>query len=1044
MYVHLHTHSNFSFLDGASTIESFVAQAAMFQMPALALTDHNTIAGLPQFHKWASVYGIQPISGAEITLLDQTHLTLLAQTKSGYENLCKILTCAHNGMNGRKHPVVAEDDLFEYREGLIVLSGCRCGRISQQILHHHYAAAKTTAVQLQAVFQNRFYLELQGDDMPRTAWLNDQLAQLGAELHIPLVATTNVHYHAKARLPVHDVLRCMQLKCDITVPHPRRPFNHMQWLHDQNEAQRRFARYPSALANTMRIAEQCAVVLELGTARFPTFKLPAGERDATSFLHKLVLAGAQARYGHVRAELQQRLSHELNIIERLGYVEYFLIVWDIVHYARKCGIRCAGRGSAADSAVAYCLYITDVDAAGRGLLFERFMSLERAEKPDIDVDFDSRRRDEVIDYVYQTYGERHVARVATYQTFRGRSAIREVGAALGLPTPLLDTLAKRVPWMTRAHQLTDLFDRVPELQSFTAYKAQLQWLWTLAAEISGFPRHFGMHVGGIVISATPLLQFTSLQPSAKGEKMVPWDKDDVEEVGLIKLDMLSLRTLSAISDTLVLREQSGHALDYDSISFEDTETFEMLNRGDTIGVFQLESPAQKSLQTRLHAESLEDIVASVAIIRPGPIKGNMVDPFIERRHGREPVTYLHPKLEPILGKTYGVILYQEQVIAIATTLANFTPGEADQLRRVMSHARSDMDMTKIGMQFLEKAVQAGVDPDVARAVFACMQGYASYGFCEAHSVAFASTAYKTAYLVRHYPAEFYASILNNYPMGYYPVHVICAEARRRHIEIFGVDINASDYECTVINDRQIRLGFRMMKGFPKDAATQVSLERGEQGLFQSMMDTVQRIPKLDSLTMERLVRVGAFDSLHPKRRKHLLWHLPTCLAQRDVKQRGGKQRGVGDTPLQFASEESETANSVEDDFALPAKLKDEYAILGVGVSGHWMTLFRQNLLAQGYIYADELHAYPDGVTITVAGLLVRPHRPPTKSGKTTVFFTVEDETGFAECTMFESVYHETGAILFTPYGRLIGVQGTVQRRGGSSVQLVVKRVWSLI
>lgn len=1032
MFVHLHTHSTFSFLDGASPVEALVAQAAMQQMPALALTDHNTIAGLPQFHKWASVYGIQPISGAEVTLSDETHLTLLAMNQVGYEHLCSLLTFAHTGAEGRKHPQITDDLLFSHHEGLLVLSGCRLGRIAQHIFHQRYNEAQETAEQFRTVFGQRFYIELQGDNLPRTTWLNNMLAQLGDSLQIPIVATSNVHYHVKTRLPVHDVLRCMQLKCDITTPHPRRPFNEMQWLHDSKEALRRFARYPSAITNTLRIAEQCAVVLQLGSALFPSFQLPDGEQSAATFLHKLVHRGAVARYGTVDATLQQRLTHELNIIEQLGYVEYFLIVWDIVNYARQHHIRSAGRGSAADSAVAYCLYITDVDAAGRGLLFERFMSLERAEKPDIDIDFDSRRRDQVIDYVYQKYGDRHVARVATYQTFRGRSAIREVGAALGLPAPLLDTLAKRIPWMVRANQLTALFERVPELQNFSAYKTQLQWLWTLAAEISGFPRHLGMHVGGLVISATPLLQLTSLQPSAKGERMVPWDKNDIEEVGWIKLDLLSLRTLSAISDTVVLRKKNGTPLDYDEIPFEDTKTFEMLNRGNSIGVFQLESPAQRALQSRLHADRLEDIVASVALIRPGPIKGNMVDPFIERRQGREPVTYLHPKLEPILGKTYGVILYQEQVISIATTLANFTPGEADQLRRVMSHARSEEDMSKIGLQFLEKAVAAGVYPDVARAVFACMQGYASYGFCEAHSVAFASTAYKTAYLVRHYPAEFYASILNNYPMGYYPVHVICAEARRREINLLGIDINESYYDCTVTNG-QIRLGFRMLKGFPKAIAETIHAARTTSKPFQSLTDCLQRVQALDSLTAERLVRVGAFDTCHPDGRKHLLWNLPAYLAQRNQVEYS-----------LFAQNRLHDSSNTGEAFSLPEKLRDEYALLGVGISGHWMALYRPELNTQGYLCTREIDAYPEDGVVTIAGLLVRPHRPPTKSGKTTVFFTVEDEFGFAECTMFESVYRETGAVLFTPYGRLIGVQGKVQRRGGSRAQIIVSRVWSLI
>ena len=736
----------------------------------------------------------------------------------------------------------------------------------------------------------------------------------------------------------------------------------------------------------------------------------------------------------------------MTIIEQLGYVDYFLVVWDIVNFARSRRIRCAGRGSAADSAVAFCLYITDVDAAGRGLLFERFMSLERAEKPDIDIDFDSTRRDEVIEYVYQKYGRDHVARVATYQTFRGRSAIREVGKVLALPPSVLDQLAKRVPGMAHADSLEGLFERLPELQELSPYRRQLRWLWALTAQIAGFPRHFGMHVGGVLISSRPLLQTTSLQPSAKGEWMTPFDKDAVEEVGLVKLDLLSLRTMGAIEGTVVLRERSGQMLDYDGIPLDDQDTFAMIGRGETIGVFQLESPAQRALQARLQADGLEDIVASVALIRPGPIKGNMVDPFLARRRGQEAVSYLHPKLEPILGKTYGVVLFQEQVIEIATAIANFSPGEADQLRRVMSHARSAREMEEIGRQFLEKAIAAGVEGEVARTIFSYIQSYASYGFCEAHAAAFATTAYKTAYLVRHYPAEFYASILNQYPMGYYPVHVVCAEVRRRGIQILGVDMNRSQWECTVEvgSDAQvaIRLGFKILKGFKKGVAEQLQQVKEAGGAFQSVLDCLQRTNGLDRLSLERLIRVGAFDPLATGQRRRLLWQLPFLMALRDAPEQPLFRQETGHTH-QVAGGSRSFVSEGETDFSLEEKLQDEYRLLGVGISGHWMDLLRDWARQSGCQTTQEAENLADGEAICVAGLVVRPHRPPTKSGKTVVFFTLEDETGSLDATMFESVYQASGGILFTPYGRLVGVEGTVQRRAGTRSQLLVSRVFAI-
>ncbi|MBX5437858.1 MAG: DNA polymerase III subunit alpha, partial [Alicyclobacillaceae bacterium] len=794
---------------------------------------------------------MKPVSGAEVTLEDGSHLTVLAETREGYANLCRLLTLAYGGAaylgealwpgqgadrgaadwaereadpdtggkaerarglciarnpacdparaqaDLRRRPRLPEAALLACGRGLIVLSGCRRGRLCRHILARRFDVAEQLARRYQQAFPGAFFIELQGDDYPHTDWLNEALAELAGRLGIPLVATSNVHHLTPEQFPVYDLLTCIRLRIDVHTPHPERPLNPARWLHGPDEAARRFAKYPEAIANTLRIAERCEVALRLGASLFPAYPLPPGERDAAGYLRKLVDRGATERYGKVDAPLRQRLDHELSIIEQLGYADYFLVVWDISDFARRRGIRFAGRGSAADSAVAYCLHITDVDAAGRGLLFERFMSLERAEKPDIDIDFDSRRRDEVVDYVYRKYGRQHVARVATHQTFRGRSAIREAGAALALPEPLLDALAKRVPWMAHADRLEVLLSRVPELRAFARYREQLAWLWQLARAVAGFPRHFGMHLGGVVISARPLWETTSLQPSAKGEWMTPFDKHAAEDVGLVKLDLLSLRTMAAIEDAVKLSGRRGPPLDYEAIPLDDPETFAMIRTGETIGVFQLESPAQRALQARLGADRLEDIVASVALIRPGPIKGNMVDPFLRRRRGEEPVSYLHPKLERILGKTYGVVLFQEQVIEIATAIANFTPGEADELRRVMSRARSAEEMEKIGRRFLEKAEAAGVASDVAATIFSYIQSYASYGFCEAHAAAFATTAYKTAYLVRHYPAEFFVAVLNQYPMGCYPVHVICAEARRRGVPVLGLDVNRSEWGCTV-------------------------------------------------------------------------------------------------------------------------------------------------------------------------------------------------------------------------------------------------------
>ncbi len=1033
LFVHLHCHSYFSFLDGASTVQEIVSQAAQQGMTALALTDHDTIAGLPAFHKWARKYGIQPVSGAEVTLEDGSHLTLLCETKTGYANLCTLLTHAHAG-GQRRRPSIPESLLFQHSEGLIALSGCRRGKIPRMLQSGARDSAHRTAAAYRDAFPGSFFIELHTDERPDTEWLNGRLAELAAQLDIQTVATGNVHHHVPQRMQTHDILTCMRLKIDVATAHAQRPINDARFLFDHAEALRRLRSFPDAVERTSSLARRCDIALELGQALFPAFPNADGLGNEES-LRSLVYSGAKRRYPRVDAALRARIDHELDVIIRLGYTDYFLLVHDIARHARESGIRYAGRGSAADSAAAYCLYITDVDAAGRGLLFERFMSMERAERPDIDIDFDARRRDEIIAYVYQTYGPAHVARVATLQTFQGRGALREVGAALGIPQGVLDVLAKRVPWSARADRLESLFERVPELRELSGFRDQLRWLWPIAEQLAGFPRHLGMHSGGIVISTRPLLEFTSLQPSGKGDLILPWDKYDVEDVGLVKLDLLSLRTFSAISDAVVSRRKLGFELDYDGIPLDDAATFSMINRGETVGAFQLESPAQRALQSRLNADGLEDIVASVALIRPGPIKGDMVEPFILRRQGREAVSYLHPKLEPILRKTYGVILYQEQVIAIATALANFSPGEADQLRRVMSHARSGAEMARIGERFIASAVAAGVDRETASTVFRAMEGYASYGFCEAHAAAFSVTAYRTAYLIHHYPAEFYAAILSNYPMGYYPVHIICAEARRRGVAIRGVDVNSSEWGSTVESDTAIRLGFSLLAGFPHAVWCAVEQARTANAPFASLQDFLKRVPSADILVTERLIRVGAFESLHKGQRKALLWSLPELCATSRENQDAPRIITMHSVPL--------AAQGETDDTALPERLRDEYELLGVGVSGHWLDLIRARLTAERYVRIEQLRELAENAVVKLAGLTVRPHRPPTKSGKTTVFFTLEDETGIVDCTMFESVYHRSKGLLFTPQGRVIGLKGRLVRRGGALAQIVVSAMWPL-
>ncbi|MEW6547057.1 MAG: DNA polymerase III subunit alpha [Bacillota bacterium] len=1148
MFVHLHVHSPFSFLDGGSRLEDLVGLAARYDMPALAITDHHNVSAVVRFRRLAGAAGIKPIIGAEVVVEAAVplavgspaplaggcpapvaggrgagvagdadrggHLVLLARDAVGYANLCRLLTAAHLG-NPRGQPLVRWADLERYHEGLIALSGCRRGEVPRLILARRYREAEEVARRLQAIFSGaagsgtcgspcsdssdaacgvglagrsaageaNFYLELQGNLLPREMALNRALAELGEHLGIPLVASANVHYARREDFPVHDLLTCVRTLTRVDDVHPERRLNAQNYLRSPAEMKALFAEWPGALRNTLEIAARCQPALEGvipgrrgADAAFPGTEAPLGMR-AAEFLRQKVYEGARQRYGTVTEEIRQRLEHELDIICRLGFEDYFLLVWDVARFARERGIRYAGRGSAADSAVAYCLFITGVDSIRRGLLFERFMSPERAEKPDIDIDFDARYRDEVTRYVYEKYGADHVAGVATYNTFGARAAVRDLGKALDLPPAEIDRFAKRLPYSLNADDLDRAFASVPELRDSGLDPHRFRLLSEIGRRVAGFPRHLGTHLGGVVISRRPLVEVSPLQMAAKGITIVQFDKDDVEALGLVKLDLLCLRTMGAIEEAsrqITLRDPGFR---YDDIPPDDPATFEMINEGRTIGVFQLESPAQRALQARLGASHQEDLVASVALIRPGPIKGNMVEPFIARRQGKEPAQYLHPALRPILEKTYGVVLFQEQVIEIATAVAGFTPGEADRLRRVMTHARSQREMEEIGRHFVEKARARGVSEEVARAIFAQIAGYASYGFCEAHAAAFADIAYRTAYLVRHYPAEFYAAILTLQPMGYYPPETVVVEARRRGIAVLPPDINRSADRFTVeVADGPphtdgrpaIRTSLRAVKGMPEKGVEAILAVRRQGGPFVSLADFCRRLAcppdastaagwlacppdarpglrGLDQDVIENLILCGAFDSLHPNRRL-LMWQLPavlrecrsdllpgiSSLAGGATRGRGSWVAGGGPPPVLPALGVEWSGPGVVAavaDFTPLEKLAWEHEILGFGVSGHLMGHLRPYLQKRGYRSSREVASMPEGSRVKVAGLAVRPHRPPTKSGRIVVFLSLEDEFGLVDVTVFENVYRRYGGHIFGEAVPPLAAGGVLERRG---------------
>ena len=997
-YTELHCHSNFSLLDGASHIEELVEQARELGMEALALTDHDAVYGAVRFGQAARACGIRPILGAELTLTTGHHLTLLVENTTGWGNLCRLITRArHNAPKGQA--ALPPDALAGHIEGLIVLSGCRKGEVTAALLHQDRKTALRAALRYRDLCgPDRFWIELQHHLLPEDNALIGELVALARHLKIGYVATNNVHYAIRGRHRLQDVLVCIRHQTSLDKAGPLLRPNSELYLKPGAKMLPLFADYPAALNNTCHIAERCQFELSYGLQDLPAFPTPP-DVDAMTYLHHLCEAAVARRYSSPTSRLREQLAHELRVIERAGLSNYFLIIWDIVRFARSNGILCQGRGSAANSLVAYLLGITPIDPLAHDLVFERFLSEERQTTPDIDIDFQADRREEVIQYIYGRYGPEYTAMACTLVTFRTRSALRDVGKALGLPVDVL-----------RQGEQALKEDKALQTEN------PLGTLLGLSRQINGFPRHLGIHNGGMLITGSPLSERVPTEPATMvGRVVVQWDKESLEDVGLVKIDILGLRMLSAIAEAVETIEQAtGERPDLERLTFDDPIVYDLIARADTIGVFQVESRAQAQVLPQLKPCRFEDLIVSISLVRPGPLQGNMVHPYLRRRRGEEPVTYPHPLLEPTLAETLGVILFQEQVLKVARDLAGFTPGQGEQLRRALGGKQASEALPGFRAAFLEGAQNRGVSHPIAETVFDQLRAFGGYSFPKSHAAAFAVLVYQSAWLKCYYPAAFYTALLNNQPMGFWSPAVLVRDARRHGVDVLPVHIHRSQARC-VLEGEKIRLGIRYVSGLGEESIARLEEARKRRG-FTGLADFCQRT-RLARRLVENLILVGALDVWGIQRRK-LLWELGKLRYQEE------------ELDLVFPDDGVEFPS-----FSQAEALAAEYGVLGLSTGDHVMSLYRPWLAERGILNSQEVEACKDGQQAQVAGLVVVHQAPPTAKGHH--FITLEDEGGLMNVIVRPDVYTRHRSVLHGVPLLIVG--GKVQRKE-SVVNVLASRI----
>jgi len=997
-YAELHCHSCFSFREGASTPLELVLQARTLGYSALALTDHDNLAGAMEFARTAKEWGVRPITGAEVTLANGHHLTLLCETPRGYANLSRLLSQAHLS-SPRGEPALDPEALAEHSEGLITLSGCRRGEVPSLVAQERYREAEVAARRyLQWFGPGNFFIELQNNLVQGDARRNRALADLAESASgegIGIVATGNVHYHVRERHRLQDVLVAVKHRTTLDACHRERRENSEYYLKPPAEMAELFRDCPQAIANTLRIAERCAPSTGSGqgfdltrdlTYRFPDFAAPDG-KSADEFLAEVCHTRARELYRRLTPKIEERLRHELELIRQAEQAGFFLRNWELMRYAHENNLPARGRGSSVGSLVCYLLGLSGIDPIKYNLFVGRFLNEARQKEdvPDIDLDFARDARERMFKHIFETYSTEHAALVANVITYRYPMAIRDVGKALGLPEADIDKLAKRMRGRF-ARSLLEEMAALPEFKGRLSASGGLIWrqFLHLVEELRGMPRHLSQHSGGIIISSTPIVEQVPVQPSAmEGRYICQWDKDSVADAGFIKMDFLGYPSLGHLYRALALiEERHGRRIDPVRIPLDDPQVYKMIQAGDILGIVQIQSRAQLQAIKRLKISSIEDLVIQVALIRPGPIQGGAVNPYIMRSIGREPVTYDHPCLEPVLGETKGVIVFQEQVLQVAMAVAGFTTGQAESLRRAMSRKRSREEMEKLREAFLEGCHSLGlVDAPTAERIYEKVLAFAAFGFPKAHAAAMAETAGKIAWVKRYYPLEFYCAWLNEWPFGFYSPGVIVNEARRNGIQVLDIDANRSQAECVIERlpddgpGEAIRLGFNYVKGVGEAALERLD-EEGQNGPYSSLWEFWRRT-RLPQEPIEHLIRLGGFawTGLHER---DLLWQLGLFY------QPLGRQLPMA---LPYAAEMVSLAEMSRSERVCEDMVLTEGAIT---MRGHIMDLVAGDL-SEGITPSFLVERLTEGAKVTVAGFVAVRQAPQTAKGF--VFHTLEDRYG---------------------------------------------------